>query len=1130
MPELRSRELACSPLWLLLLCGLFPTETLASSCEVWSARAESIEGSVEVRTFGFKPWVAVSSGDNFCLGDTVRVLKNSRAALYLNNGTLLRLDEQSVVTFTGEQDEKSFWLKLVKGVGHFISRIKHSFTVVTPFVNAAVEGTEFVVQTTDGGSRVTVFEGQVAAHNELGRITLRSGQSATASGRHAPMLISVMQPRDAVQWALYYPPLLPFDEMALSPAEGKLAAWQEKTAQSVARYQTGDIRGALESISAIGAEPKETRFYLYRAALSLSVGRVEVARQAIQQALRLQQNNASALALQAIIALVNNDKERALQRAKQAVVSDASAVSAQLALSYAQQAYFDLKQARITIEHAVTIHEHDALLWARLAELHLMFGEPEAAQAAAQKAMELAPGLAHTHTVLGFSALTHGDLSAAQQAFTTAIELEQGAPLPRLGLGLLTINRGKLEQGRHYIEVSASLDPNNALIRSYLGKAYFEERRDNLATDQYLMAEQLSPLDPTPWFYQAILEQTLNRPVVALSALNRSIELNDNRAIYRSRLLLDEDRAARTTSLARIYRDLGFKQQAFLESQKSLSRDPTNYSAHRFLADTYAGESRHEIARVSELLQAQLLQPLSLGPIQPQLAESNLALFNEGGSARLSFNEFNRLFVRNGTRLHSNLLVGSNNTWADDFVVSGLNERFSYSVGQFHYETDGFRENNDLTHDIYNAFGQMRVTPRLSLQAELRRKKTAQGDLVLNFDPADFSTVNRRRVTQDTARVGGRYQLSAQSNTIFSYIHSKREGRQQLLSQAPSVVEADDNRSDQIEAQYLFQHEKFNLTTGISAYDVKQKFDSAFDWSAIFGSNCPPFPPVPCGEVGENPRKARSAYLYSNIFTTSKIWNIGFSYDSVEKGALDLNEVSPKIGLQWSLSEQTTLRAAYFETIKKTLTVQQTIEPTQVAGFNQLFDDHNGTQSAFTGLGVDSKINASLFGSVEFYLRDLDVPVFSDTKVTQFNRKEAFYRIQMDWAAYARWAASVRYQQERVSNKAPGPERVETAQVPVKISYFHPNNAFGKLTATHVRQHVTLDSGTSFSSRTEAFFVVDLAIGYRLPNRWGSITLEARNLFDKTFIFQDQNFMRSEPVSYEFIPERTIMTQLSLNI
>ena len=171
------------------------------------------------------------------------------------------------------------------------------------------------------------------------------------------------------------------------------------------------------------------------------------------------------------------------------------------------------------------------------------------------------------------------------------------------------------------------------MVRSYLGKAYFEEKNDKLDGREYAAAKELDPNDPTPWFYDAIRKQTLNRPVEALQDLQKAMELNDNRAVYRSKLLLDSDLAARSASLARIYSDLGFQQRALVEGYNSVNTDPSNYSAHRFLADSYSALPRHEIARVSELLQSQLLQPNNMTPIQPGLAESNLFLISSGGAA-----------------------------------------------------------------------------------------------------------------------------------------------------------------------------------------------------------------------------------------------------------------------------------------------------------------------------------------------------------------------------------------------------------------------------------------------------------------------------------------------------------------
>src|SRR5206468_7959373 len=255
-------------------------------------------------------------------------------------------------------------------------------------------------------------------------------------------------------------------------------------------------------------------------------------------------------------------------------------------------------------------------------------------------------------------------------------ELDQADALSRLGLGLAKIREGDLTEGRKEVEIAASLNPNNSIVRSYLGKTYYEQKRIGLDAREYTIAKELDPKDPTPFFYDAIQKQTTNRPVEALQDLQKAIELNDNRAVYRSQLQLDSDLAARSASLGRIYSDLGFQQLALVEGWKSVNTDPTNYSAHRFLADSYSVLPRHEIARVSELLQSQLLQPLNMTPIQPHLAESNLFLISAGGPAGVSFNEFNPIFNRNGITFQTSGLADEHSTYAGECVLSGTYENF----------------------------------------------------------------------------------------------------------------------------------------------------------------------------------------------------------------------------------------------------------------------------------------------------------------------------------------------------------------------------------------------------------------------------------------------------------------------
>ena len=711
----------------------------------FAGRVAAVEDRLEVAT-RFGPQFLVM-GEAVCLGEEIRadrpvaIVLASGVTVRLDRGTNLRIDE----TLTG----KRTLLRLLRGLASFFSHRPHALAVDTPFANAAVEGTEFTVEVLPDRARAAVLEGRVRFGNPQGAVSLRPGEVAVAVAGRAPEIELRLRPRDAVRWALYYPPL---GAARLPP--GAPAGLREAARLAAA----GERAEALERLESIPAPAREAAAYqTLKAELLLGQGRAEEALLAVAEALRRRPGDPDALALRSILALARDDKGQALADARRAVEQAPGNARARLALSYAAQATFDIPLARASLEAAVAAEPGNALAWARLGEAQLMQGAIRAAARSAARAVALDPKSARAQTVLGFVALARIDTDAAKAAFARAIELEAFAPLARFGLGLATIRAGDLEKGRRDIEIAVALDPNNALLRSYLGKAYFDERTTNpltyfrelvsnfpnqenkLAAEQFAIAKQLDPNDPTPYLYDAIRLQSENRPIEALRDLEKSIQLNDNRAVYRSRELLDEDRATRGTSLARIYNDLGFAQLGINEATKSLGYDPSSAAAHRFLSDVYAIRPRHEIARASELLQAQLLQDININPVQPSLVEADLNMITSGGPARPGFNEFTPLFERNTVQLNTSGLVGSHGTYADESVVSGIYNKVSISAGQFFSSTDGFRRNADSETTLYNLFAQAAVNPILNLQAEVRQRSNEQGDLLSNFSTEHYS-------------------------------------------------------------------------------------------------------------------------------------------------------------------------------------------------------------------------------------------------------------------------------------------------------------------------------------------------------------------------------------------------------
>lgn len=56
-------------------------------------------------------------------------------------------------------------------------------------------------------------------------------------------------------------------------------------------------------------------------------------------------------------------------------------------------------------------------------------------------------------------------------------------------------------------------------------------------------------------------------------------------------------------------------------------------------------------------------------------------------------------------------------------------------------------------------------------------------------------------------------------------------------------------------------------------------------------------------------------------------------------------------------------------------------------------------------------------------------------------------------------------------------------------------------------------------------------IGYRLPQRFGVLSIEASNLFNTGFKYQDDSFreFRTDPVVSRFTPERAIIARATFN-
>jgi outer membrane receptor for ferrienterochelin and colicin len=149
--------------------------------------------------------------------------------------------------------------------------------------------------------------------------------------------------------------------------------------------------------------------------------------------------------------------------------------------------------------------------------------------------------------------------------------------------------------------------------------------------------------------------------------------------------------------------------------------------------------------------------------------------------------------------------------------------------------------------------------------------------------------------------------------------------------------------------------------------------------------------------------------------------------------------------------------------------------------------------------------------------------------------KEYFGRAYFYWTAHPWLAVSTEYQFERFERDKEfglGIKDVDTHRVPLGVNFFHPSGFSAQLKTTYVDQKGTFHPQRSppdfFQSGSDQFWVVDAAIRYRLPKRWGFITIGVRNLFDENFKFQDTDVFQENAVSPFIQPDRLIFARVTL--
>jgi tetratricopeptide (TPR) repeat protein len=778
-----------------------------------------------------------------------------------------------------------------------------------------------------------------------------------------------------------------------------------------------------------------------------------------------------------------------------------------------------------------------------------------------EQALKQAPRDARVLALAGFVDIAFRHYANARDLFNRAINESPQLGEAHLGLAFCLFRFGEMDQALREMLTATLLDPRLAAYQSELGKAFYQVRAfdKSLATWDY--AAKLDPKDPMPHFFKGIALTDLNRPGEAIQSINRSIELNDNRAVFRSRLLLDRDQSTNNYNLARAYNQLDLGEWSRSKALTAVKLDPFAGTPHLFLARSNLATGQVPATDAESLLY-RVLSPANQNTFRFLLENDYTSMFEM---------PYARATVQGG--------IGSwqeRKTINDDFVAAygGLPGAAFFGRGSFN-DSRGFRDTNGFS-QLWNAEGLFKGEP------------TVKGNLTgfvqyANSNTGDISALNNYFFRNDkNLRNNIRFRFLEISylhhftpNCSFLGFFSHHNTEDHLYTHFNRLVDAEFNVTlrndirdnfnwnfDNVQLQQQVTLGKHNLIAGfdyfygVGVFDFKITQALAFQ-AAIFDGLVMPFPPFNTNV--RPPEKTYSFYLLD--FWRPAPWllvELGIFRDVtrnirspnpnvVAPGSVALQPIgnslwSPRLGLNFLINPRHTLRFAMLQYVNTHTIVQPLLVPAEVAGLTWPLDSKQGAVVREAGGSWEAQWDPKTFTVLRFEAARISTPEY----LLNFNAPAPL--------AYPAWVTWRRYQASFFLNRILTNSLGLTLGIDSKRVFpddsFRNPLSFGIAGVTQALNPYTEISGLfglAFLTpkgwqggiRTRLLYqflkgrdvdnlipLVSLRFGKELANKRGLITFEVQNLINRHFDYLIEP--RRVFIPEEFFPARRFIGKVQL--
>ncbi|MGH9845731.1 MAG: tetratricopeptide repeat protein [Blastocatellia bacterium] len=253
------------------------------------------------------------------------------------------------------------------------------------------------------------------------------------------------------------------------------------------------------------------------------------------------------------------NRDLAIENYRKAIERNQTWADAHAGLAYVLRVQRRVNEAQAAVEKALQLAPDSSLAHSVAGRVYADLGDFARANAEAQKAIDLAPKDAFAYLNLAGIQYMQQRFNEAIRTYVTAQSYDRTWAVPHNSLGNLYLSINRPLEAAEEFEIASKLEPKSPIIHGNLGAAYIKLRKYDAAIQNLQLATQLDRNNSNAFSNLGLAYHLQGRYNDAVAAFTRATEIEPNNSMFQQALIDSLNAAGRKKEAKDAYNRAGGK-------------------------------------------------------------------------------------------------------------------------------------------------------------------------------------------------------------------------------------------------------------------------------------------------------------------------------------------------------------------------------------------------------------------------------------------------------------------------------------------------------------------------------------------------------------------------------------------